>query len=194
MKKLEKGCIYRFKYLNYNVDKYPLALILYAGPTYVHALNLSYLTRNLRAEVIDMITKIATKQMEGRDTYALYHKYIKKKLPRVIRFCYRKYFTHLIHNEQMVSRGFWHTRDFLYNIKKFSEKDKNKVFKDIRDAIKVASNEKQQDQKLRKLRRLALTEHYKNLTSKDIHVRASDYLAEINKVYNQKFQRDRYTF
>jgi hypothetical protein len=202
--KLLKGCIYRFKYQGYHSDKFPMALILYSDNLKTHALNLNYLRPHMRNEVIDMISKLATSKLrvnhrskkeeeilfKGSDTYQLYHMYLKRKLPQIIRFAYRTYHTHLILNDQIVSKGFWHMRTFLQNVKKFTGKDTDKTFKDIKAAIKEASNEGKQNTKLRRLNNLNA---WKELNSKAIHEKAVGYLNEVNKIYKDKFDPSKYT-
>lgn len=189
--KFEAGCIYRAKYLNYHIDKYPLILILHANDSYVHAINLNYLPKQLKEEVIDLIAMVATKQLPGSDTYKLYHNYIKSKLPRVIRFAYRKYFTYMFKDPVQVSKGFWHIKNFLWHIKKFDNNDKQKVIVSVRKAIKEASNEEKQDAKIQRLARL---NKYASMTKEEIDKRAGEYLQEINSIYKKKFDRSNYTF
>lgn len=202
--KLLKGCIYRFKYQGYHSDKFPMALVLHSDTRITHALNLNYLRPHMRNEVIEMIAKLATSKLrvnhrskkeeetliQAGDTYQLYHMYLKRKLPQIIRFSYRTYHTHLILNEQLVSKGFWHLKTFMRNVGNFTGKDTIKVFKEVKTAIKEASNEGKQNTKLRRLNNLKA---WQSLNSAAVHNKAVGYLNEINKIYKDKFDPSKYT-
>jgi len=190
VKKIEKGNIYHFYYSNFHVDKYPIALILHSDGENTHALNLNYLSPKLRDSVIDMIVAITTKKLGGRDTYSLYHDYIKRKLPQVIRFCYRKYKTTYIRDPKLISKGFFETRNFLWHIKKnFSKEDSDFIFKKIKTSVKEAQNTEKQDAKIAKLKKFE-----SKLTPEEFEDKAKDYIASLSKVYSPKFDRNKYTY
>lgn len=187
--KIEKGNIYHFYYSNYHVDKYPIALILHSDSNNTHSLNLNYLSPKMRDSVIDMIVAITTKKLGGRDTYALYHDYIKRKLPQVIRFCYRKYKTSFIRDAKLVSKGFFETRNFLWHIKKnFSQEDSQFIFKKIKTSIKEAQNVEKQDKKI-----AALKKWESKLTPDEFEDKAKDYIASLSQIYTPK-DTNKYTF
>ena len=195
--KLEKGAIYRFKYVNYTTDKFPLAIILHSDSQYTHALNLNYLPKQLKEQTIEMIALLATKKLKyfSKDndlkSYELYHNYIKRQLPKVIRFAYRKYFTHLIRESSKVSSGVFNNKAFIVNLKKASPTDFKKIFTQIKKSVNIASNEEEQDKKLQKLNRLKALS---SLTDKQINDIATNYLNDINQIYKQKFDKSKFTF
>ena len=117
--KLKKGHIYRFHYNNYKHDPRPLALVLYSGKDKTHAINFNHLPKEVSKEFIDWITTIAinAKRMTPRDTYNLYHGYMKNRIPQVIRFAYRTYFTSKIKNVRKVSKGFFEIKNIFWKIK-----------------------------------------------------------------------------
>ena len=171
-----------------------MVLVLHSDSRITHAINLNYLRPHMRNDLINMISKLATTKLrinhldeklilDGSNTYQLYHMYLKRKLPQIIRFAYRTYHTHLILNEQLVSKGFWHMKTFLYNARQFTKNDTDKAFKEIRAAIKEAGNEGKQNTKLRRLNQLNA---WQKLNSAAIHEKAVGYLNEINKIYKDK--------
>lgn len=187
--KIEKGNIYHFYYSNYHVDKYPIALILHSDGENTHALNINYLSPKMRDSVIDMIVMITTKQLSGRNTYSLYHDYIKRKLPQVIRFCYRKYKTKFIRDAKIVSKGFFETRNLLWHIKKnFSKEDSDFIFKKVKTSIKEAQNTEKQDAKIAKLKKFE-----SKYTPEEFEDKAKDYIASLSQIYTQK-DKNKYTY
>lgn len=188
--KIEKGNIYHFFYSNYHVDKYPIALVLHSDSENTHSLNLNYLSKNMRESVIDMIVAITTKKLSGKDTYSLYHDYIKRKLPQVIRFCYRKYKTRFIRDPKLVSKGFFETRNFLWHIKKnFSKEDSDFIFNKIKTSIKDAQDTQKQDKKIASLKKWE-----SKLSPDEFEDKAKEYIASLSGIRSARIDRNKYTY
>lgn len=191
VKKLEKGSIYHFKYLGYHLDKYPIALILYSGKEKTHAININYLTPHLRGELIDMIASVAVKKLNGRDTYSLYHNHIKRQLPKIISVAYRTYYTHLIKDPKLVSKGFWEIKGFLHSIRKnFTKKEHEDLKKKIKKKIVAANSSSHQDEKIKRLHSI----WSKKIDIGKIDKESKEYFDKINKIIGKpKIDWKKYT-
>ena len=102
---LERGHIYHFIYKGYKHDPVPLVLILWAGDGVVHGINVNYLPKDIRENLVDMLAKMAMGFVDWRDAYNFYHSYLKHKAPRMIRLSYRTYKDSLIKGITYVSVG-----------------------------------------------------------------------------------------
>lgn len=178
---LERGYIYNIAYTNYKEDPAPLVLVLYSGEKYTHALNLRYLSPSLTEEIIQFTSKIATGRLSARDARRLYHGYIKRRLPGVVRIAYRTYFTKKIKRPRVVSRGFFEVKNFLGTLKKTYTKDEyNKVRGKIRKSLKDAQDPEKQKKAVKKYLRLYHPDE--KLTGKEAERRVRAYMDKIQAV------------
>lgn len=131
--KLKTGNIVWFRYNRYKEDKSPIALILYGGDAHhpVHAINLNYLPDNLNEKVVDMISKIASKQLDAKDMKQLYHSYMKKRLHPIIAAGYRTYTLSEIREPKIVSYGFAESISFIHKFKTKFSKEETKQLKAV---------------------------------------------------------------
>lgn len=190
--KLNTGCIYKIDYAGYRIDPSPLTLILYSGKKYTHGINITYLSKGLSNQLIEIIAKIATTQIKANDAYDLYHSHLKKKIPSVIRIAYRTYFTNKIKNPIFVSNGYFNTKDFLIKLKAgMSKTEYNKLKKDIRQSIKLAQDKKQLDRRIYKYNTLA--KKNERLSLAEIDKRANDYMKKIKENLIPKKDNSVYT-
>lgn len=195
MKKLERGKIYRIRYSNYRQDPFPLILVLYTDKTKCHALNINYLSQRLTNQLINVISDVATKKVNGSNAYSFYHRHLKKVIPTVIKYCYRTYFNEKIVNPRLVSEGFGQTRNFLQAIKsRFNEPDYKEVKTSIKKAIQQANDPELEKKRVKRMFRM-FRENEK-LSPKQLEERVNLYLEHINdiKIKNPKIDWSEFTF
>ena len=135
------GNIYWFKYSGYKQDPRPLALILWNGISFaenglVHALNLSYLSKKLTDDVVDMISQIASGSLQMQNTRTLYYDHLKRKLHPVVQAAYRTYHPNKMRNIQIVSKGFNETTSFINTMQKKAGIPSKKNTKNINILVK----------------------------------------------------------
>lgn len=116
MKQLKEGLIYSFKYNNYKKDPNPLVLVLYSDQRICHALNFHYLHGDLNMQLIQMISRVASKKLRIKSMYAHYHHWMKKNIPGVIRVAYRTYKPNFMSGVQQITSGFWGTNSFMQSM------------------------------------------------------------------------------
>lgn len=139
--RLHVGYIYLFKYFNYKRDRQPLVLVLYQGihPTtgnhIIHGININYLRKDLTTDLIEMLTQIATKQLDARNMYRFYHSYMKKKIHPIIAKAYRIYLVTYLGKPYIVSRGFNETHSFLSSLIMSKTRSENKIKTKLTDEI-----------------------------------------------------------
>jgi hypothetical protein len=124
MKKLETGNIYSFHYSRFQVDPYPLVLVLYCDSDICHALNFHYLGKTYTQELINMITQIAMKSIKVDSMYAHYHDWMKKKIPGIVRHSYRTYKPSFIKYPKKLTNGYWGIDTFLKEYQKTQQHPK----------------------------------------------------------------------
>ena len=101
----QRGHIYRVSYRGYKHDPDPLVLILWAGDGMVHAININYLHKDIRDDMVDVLATMAMGLVDWRDAYKFYHDYLKHRAPHIISLAYRTYKAELIKGAQYVSSG-----------------------------------------------------------------------------------------
>jgi len=177
---LKTGYIYLFKYRAYKQDPMPLVLVLWPGALanfnaakpaqLVHGINLNYLKAGMLADVFRLISKIATKQLSGRNTYTLYHEYIKSNLSTVVRNAYRTYDLSKATGFKVISKGFHESLSFINKLKPkdFKEQEVEKL---VAKKVQVAKQVK-----------TILGNQAVTITPEEAERRARLYLQEISKV------------
>ena len=180
-----------FKYKRYHKDPHPLALILYADDKIVHCLNLHYLQNNVTQQVLNMIAMIITRQLT-RNTYKLYHSYMKRYMPHVIHASYRTYKPQYIIYPTVVSNGFAQSMSFLM---RFVPRDNKKIIQK-----KIVHNIHTQLQTTKNVSPKKLQSH-KQLSTQTIIQQVDNYMRKIQNILNttntpQKLHKklDAYTF
>jgi len=181
--KLEKGKIYSCEYTGFREDRNPTIIVLYSGSKYTHAINLNYLKDENKNNFIQFITNVAinkTKNIREDEnsqvnTYSLYHNYLKRKLPAVIKIAYRTYFTRKIKNKRPLHPGFFLSIDKSY-------KEVVKV------SIKKALDSEYQNR---------FAKLYNKLSGKSKRRRIIEdvdkYFESVQKVINTDIKSDKYT-
>jgi hypothetical protein len=124
MTKLNTGNIYSFHYRRYKQDPNPLVLVLYCDNDICHSLNFHYLPKKLNNKLIHMIARLALKQLKTRSTYALYHNWMKKYIPDIIKRAYRTYKPNQMTSIKRITYGYWGITSFLKYIDKQEEHKK----------------------------------------------------------------------
>ncbi len=183
--KLKRGLIYYFEYGRWHEDPYPLALVLYAGDTLVHCLNLHYLDGQLNDDLIAMITKIALGKLDARDQYKFYHSYMKRRMPGVIKNAYRTYKPGYIRNVVVVSNGFEITQAFLEKLRKFAKVKhltKKKIETQIKKEVKAVGETKRSPEELERIQKL---------TKPQIHKNVLNYMREIKKIVQERIDKQK---
>jgi len=136
---LKIGNIYSFHYRRYKVDPNPLVLVLYCDKDICHALNFHYLSKELNEQLIHMIATLAVKNNKDIDTYNLYHNWMKRHIPAVIRNAYRTYKPNQITSVKKVTNGYWGIKTFL---KEKEEKEKHLKTTQVQERISKKINKK----------------------------------------------------
>ena len=187
-KRLQKGWIYRFEYDGpYSTDPTPMVLVLWCGKEWCHSITLNPLSPNLTDILIEMIAQIATKKLASKDAYALYHNYIKKQLPSIVKLAYRTYKTKRIKNEKPVSKGYFHIKHFLKNVSNnLSATDKRYVMTAIKQAVTVAKDSKAQ---IRRQHIFSLFTKGEKITSEELHSRTTEYVKMIEDIKRETRER-----
>lgn len=177
-KKLYKGGVFHFYYQNWKEDPYPVVLILYVGEL-VHAINLSYLPAQLSDLVVNMLASISLGKLQGQNTYWLYHSYIKKNMPRVVRMAYRTYKKEKIKNPILVTQGFDATKMFLTNKRIKATKNNEQVVKQVlKKAIRHTKKTKDENVEWKKKRTSQRIE--------DIEKNVDTYMKKVNEILKNR--------
>jgi hypothetical protein len=169
--RLQTGQILWFEYKKFHEDKHPIALILFDADQNdnVHAINLNYLPNDLNKNVIDMIARIASRQLNAKDIKKLYHEYMKNRLPGVIARGYRTYKRSEIKNVKLVSNGFNESLSFLHKFKtKLGREETKKIAHTIELKVNMA----------KAVQRTVTTA---KLTPEEAERRAKEYIQYIKK-------------
>ena len=202
--KLKAGNIYLFKYFRYKQDKQPLVLVLYHGMNtlkdkatlhgkpqeihheIIHGININYLKDDLTEELIDMMVKIAMKELNAKDMYRFYHTYIKRNLLPIISKAYRIYLVNSIGNPVPVSRGYNETRNFLLNMITSKKETYRVTGNKIRKEINLAKKNPNEIYKL--------SEKKEGKPSvKEILMSVDDYIGRLNEIRSEKFDKTKFT-
>ena len=157
--------------------------------------NFNHLPKHVSKEFIAWITSVAinAKRINAKDTYGLYHSYMRDRIPQVVRFAYRTYFTKKIKNAKKISRGLFEVKNFLWKLRKtFRDEDFKLIKKKLHRSLAAAKDEKKQDSKV--MRFFRMFKEGEVLTEKEARERAEKYFEEIKKVRRPStIDRSRYT-
>lgn len=159
MKALETGNIYSFHYRRFTVDPNPLVLVLYCDDDICHAINLHYLPKPLSEELIDMIAKIAIKNVKLYSMYHHYHNWMKKNIPHVIKHAYRTYKPNQMTSIHQVTKGRWGIKSFIDYQK---EKEKHLTLSKVQERLSTKINKEKKKKVPKKINLNKLEEHIMN--------------------------------
>lgn len=175
--RLKKGLIYHFAYSKYQKDPYPLVLVLYADNEYVHGINIHYLGATLTDKLIKMIALVAQKQLNGSNTRSLYHNWMKKNLPGVLRKAYRVYKTRYVKSPVAITKGYWGVESFLqkFKPKKLGEKHVADTTEQIKKIVKT--HEKKGEEALRHPK--------KAITRRELFKNIDKYIGQMEQIVKE---------
>ena len=188
--RLQAGNIYLFKYFRYRKDKQPLVLILYhgihpsTGNEIIHGININYLQNSLTEDLIDMMVRIAMKDLDAKNMYRFYHKYMKINMHPIIAKAYRIYLVKSVGYPIPVSRGYNETRNFLKTLIVSKKDEAAKIRTQLRKEIVFAKTNPEEIKKLIK---------EKPMSTSEIFMSVDNYLNEIQKHTLNKFDKTKYT-